>query len=262
MSSPELSVVCKSCGSEVSPYVTECPYCGTRLRKRAPKLERVGDELTPKESKRRKRTRRRQEAAAARAARMRAGERPYVTIAAILVPAILLVVSTAAGLTARDVGSIAGSVGSEWWRYLTAPWVYDDAGYLFVAAAALAIFVPGLERRLGIVPAALLLVASGSLGMLAAVAIDSTIEGGVVVAAGGNGVALGALCAWYVIRRDETEALADEALDWIGVAVAAAVLVLLPVVDSLANFPAGVVGGVVGALAGLAATTLRRGAAA
>ena len=26
---PELSVVCKSCGSEVSPYVTECPYCGT-----------------------------------------------------------------------------------------------------------------------------------------------------------------------------------------------------------------------------------------
>ena len=27
--------------------MTECPYCGTRLRKRAPKLERQGDELTP-----------------------------------------------------------------------------------------------------------------------------------------------------------------------------------------------------------------------
>ena len=52
VSSPELSVVCRSCGSEVSPYVTECPYCGTRLRKRAPKLERHGDELAPRESRR------------------------------------------------------------------------------------------------------------------------------------------------------------------------------------------------------------------
>src|ERR671932_2319416 len=41
-SGPDLFVVCKSCGSEVSPYITECPYCGTRLRKRAPKLERGG----------------------------------------------------------------------------------------------------------------------------------------------------------------------------------------------------------------------------
>ena len=36
---PDLFVVCKNCGSEVSPYVTECPYCGTRLRKRAPKID-------------------------------------------------------------------------------------------------------------------------------------------------------------------------------------------------------------------------------
>ena len=39
---PELFVVCKSCGSEVSPYITECPYCGSRLRKRAPKIDRDG----------------------------------------------------------------------------------------------------------------------------------------------------------------------------------------------------------------------------
>jgi membrane associated rhomboid family serine protease len=257
VSSPELSVVCKSCGSEVSPYVTECPYCGTRLRKRAPKLERVGDELTAKESKRQKRTRRRQEAAAERASRVRIGGRPYVTIAAIVLPAILLIVLTAAGLSADDVGAIVGPVGSEWWRYLTAPWVFDDPGYLFVVGVALAIFVPGLERRLGAIPTAMLLIASGSLGMLAAVGIDSTIDGGFVIASGGNGVALGALCAWYVIRRDETDAL-DDPMDWIGVAVAAAVLVLLPIADSLANFPAGIVGGVVGALAGLAATLVRR----
>ena len=40
-SGADLFVVCKQCGSEVSPYITECPYCGTRLRRRAPKLPRV-----------------------------------------------------------------------------------------------------------------------------------------------------------------------------------------------------------------------------
>ena len=39
-SGADLFVVCKTCGSEVSPYITECPYCGSRLRKRAPKLDR------------------------------------------------------------------------------------------------------------------------------------------------------------------------------------------------------------------------------
>src|SRR3989454_8950246 len=44
VSQPDLFVVCKNCGSEVSPYVTECPYCGQRVRKRAPKLERGASE--------------------------------------------------------------------------------------------------------------------------------------------------------------------------------------------------------------------------
>ena len=47
-SGPDLFVVCKKCGSEVSPYITECPYCGTRLRKRAPKIERDGTVSEPK----------------------------------------------------------------------------------------------------------------------------------------------------------------------------------------------------------------------
>jgi membrane associated rhomboid family serine protease len=259
VSSPELSVVCKSCGAEVSPYVTECPYCGTRLRKRAPKLERVGDELTAKETRRAKRARRRQEVAARRASRALASERPWVTIAAVLAPAVLLVVERAGGLSPVDLGAIVGPVGSEWWRYLAAPWVFDDVGYLFVVAVALALFAPGLERRLGVVGTAILLVAAGALGMLAAAGLESALGEGGIVAAGGNGVALGALCAWYVIRRDEATTLADDTLDWIGVAVAAAVLVLLPVVDDWANFPAGIAGGIVGTLAGLGATTLGRG---
>src|SRR3954447_12525304 len=52
-SGPDLFVVCKSCGSEVSPYITECPYCGTRLRKRAPKLDRGGVPKPPKAQRRR-----------------------------------------------------------------------------------------------------------------------------------------------------------------------------------------------------------------
>src|SRR6266567_9149178 len=48
-SGPDLFLVCKSCGAEVSPYITECPYCGTRIQKRAPKLDRGG---VPRASKR------------------------------------------------------------------------------------------------------------------------------------------------------------------------------------------------------------------
>ena len=40
MAEREFFVICPNCGSEVSPYVTECPYCGNRLRKRAPDLKK------------------------------------------------------------------------------------------------------------------------------------------------------------------------------------------------------------------------------
>src|SRR3954453_17346009 len=109
MAETELSVVCKSCGSEVSPYVTECPYCGTRLRKRAPKLERRGEALEPRETRR---DRRRRRAAERRQRRERLHglsltvERPYVTLAAILLPAALVIVLRAADLSVVRVGAI------------------------------------------------------------------------------------------------------------------------------------------------------------
>ena len=112
MAETELSVVCKSCGSEVSPYVTECPYCGTRLRKRAPKLERRGDALEAQESRR---DRRRRKAAERRERRERLQrlsltvERPYVTMALILVPAALVVVARGADIPLRDLGLVVGT---------------------------------------------------------------------------------------------------------------------------------------------------------
>ena len=146
MSETELSVICKNCGSEVSPYVTECPYCGARLRKRAPKLERRGDGLEAKPRRRRPPPAFR---AALRGAALGA-ERPYATLAVILGSAAAD--PRAEGDRRYGVASFGGLVvpfHDEWWRYLTAPFAYVDVGYLFVVAVALAIFGIGLERRLG-----------------------------------------------------------------------------------------------------------------
>jgi membrane associated rhomboid family serine protease len=256
---PELSVVCKSCGSEVSPYVTECPYCGTRLRKRAPKLERRGDELTPRETRRTRRRRRAAERRAAARERFAISVgRPYVTVAAILGPAILLLAQRSANLTVFQVGAINAPFTNEWWHYLTAPFVYDQLGYLFAVALAIALFVPGLERRLGPVPTLLLLVACGALGALAAPKLDDIFGDGITVVAGGNGLALGALGAWFMLRRSEAMDGPASEFDWIPVTVAACVLLLLPLVDTYANPWAAIVGGLVGLASGFVATLTRR----
>ena len=254
MSETELSVVCKNCGSEVSPYVTECPYCGARLRKRAPKLERRGDglEAKPRRRSRPKLLRRRRLAATD----SHGPTRPYATLAAILGSAALLLLQKATGDSLDTFGGLIVPLETEWWRLFTAPFAYVDVGYLFVVAVALAIFSIGLERRLGTPATALLLIACGSLGMLAAAGIADA-RGDFEVIAGGNGMALGALAAWFSIRRSEAHHAIDQEYDVIGVVVVAAVLLALPIFDSTADPFAGLVGGVVGGLAGLIASALR-----
>jgi membrane associated rhomboid family serine protease len=257
MAGPELSVVCKSCGSEVSPYVTECPYCGTRLRKRAPKLERVGDEVRVRED-RADRRRRKQAARRLRARQIDLTARPVITITAILIPSLLIVVERASNLSVTDLGAIVGPVGDEWWRYLAAPFVYDDVGYLFACGLAIAIFLPGLERRIGPVASVLLVLGCGALGMLAADGLDSSFGNGIPIAAGGNGIALGALTAWVVMRDGEQRGDPTDQFDRLPVAVAAVVLLLLPLFEDFADPWAGLVGGLVGGACGLAAALGRR----
>src|SRR3954469_25761603 len=113
-SSPDLFVVCKNCGSEVSPYITECPYCGTRLRKRAPKIERDGTVSEPKPKKQR-----RQRAARIPRPRRESAEvgaavgatRPWVTIAlGVLSLFGYLVLSVA---DPSEV-AVAGPIDGEW----------------------------------------------------------------------------------------------------------------------------------------------------
>ena len=266
MSSPELSVVCKSCGSEVSPYVTECPYCGTRLRKRAPKLERVGDEVRVREGRADRRRRKAAERAAERAERMaeRSAVRedlalkPVATVATLVAASVLLIVDRASNLSLIDLGAIAGPVGDEWWRYFAAPFVYDNVGYLFACGLGIAIFLPGVERRIGTIASVLLVIGCGALGMLAADGIDSAFGDGIVIAAGGNGIALGVLSAWLVFRDAERRADPTEEYDQVAVLVCFAVLLLLPAVDDWANVWAGIAGGLVGAACGLAAALGRR----
>ena len=252
MSETELSVVCKNCGSEVSPYVTECPYCGARIRKRAPKLERRGDALEAKESRRRRRQRRRGfgrspiEALDA--------IRPYATLLVVAGSALLLLVSEA---TDYEVfGALGVPFEDDPWRYLTAPFSYDDVGYWFIAGLGIVLFAPGLERRIGSVSTLLLLIACGALGALGAFQIEDSLDG-IGVIAGGNGMAMGALAAWYALRRAEARQSVDEEVDVVGVAVCAAVILALPIFESTASVFAGLIGGAVGGLAGLAAARMR-----
>lgn len=258
VSSPELSVVCQTCGEEVSPYVTECPYCGNRIRKRAPKLERHGDELTPRESRRARRRRARAERAERRALRL--AERPYAVLIGVFVPALAVLVHRAGDLPITDLGAIVGPPDGEWWRYLAAPFAYPDVPYLFVCAVGIVIFGSAVERRLGSMATLVLMVACGALGMLAADGIEGALggDGDLLLAAGGNGVALGLLAAWAVLKAGEVRSRPDEDVEVIGAAVAAAVLIMLPLVEDFANIFAGLGGALVGGASGLVAAFARR----
>lgn len=243
---PDLFVICKHCGSEVSPYITECPYCGSRLRKRAPKLDRDGRPAV----KARRAGRR---GPAPSLGPLRRGEipgirpdgRPYATIAIVAAGIALLVLLEAAVLRPLDV-AVVGSLERAWWHVLTAPFAYASTGYAFVTLVAIALFGWLVERRHGPVAVLLLALAGGAGGMAVAGALESF-----PTAMGGNGVALALLAAWAlpelraVRRGEEIEG------DLLGAAVFAIVLLLLPVAVELADPLAGLTGLAVGALLGL-----------
>jgi membrane associated rhomboid family serine protease len=267
MSETELRVICKSCRTEVSPYVTECPYCGARVRKRAPKLERRDGGLEAKKTRKQLRGERRAERKARRRERSasirgRAGAGRLGSVAApatallVLAPAVAMLVRIASGGDIGGFGAVVIPGEEQWWRFLTAPFAYADVGYLFAVGLALVIFAPGIERSAGSVATLLLLVACGSFGALIGWMVEDQTTSFAVIA-GGNGMALGAVAAWWMIRRRET-AETDEEPDSIGVIVSAAVILLLPLVVESASFWAAPAGGAFGLLAGLTASVARR----
>jgi membrane associated rhomboid family serine protease len=251
VSQPDLFVVCKNCGSEVSPYVTECPYCGQRVRKRAPKLDR-SREGEPVAKKRRSRT---------RLPRLRSEEiagiapdtRPYATFALILITVATALIYAAN--SALDIGYLIPPVQDEVWRWFTAPFLFGDLlGYQFVAMLSVAIFGTLLERRFGSVPVVLTFVLAGAAGSALAVVSDVGplfSDRQVYAVAGANGAALGLLMAWLVDDRLAKRRGYDRENDLIGVYVIAVILFALSLGVAEANIAAAVGGAVMGALCGL-----------
>jgi Rhomboid family len=237
---PDLFVVCRSCGSEVSPYITECPYCGNRLRKRAPKLDRQG----------RVAERFRRRSPAPSLPRLRRGEipgirgelHPYATISLVLAGMVGALLWRT-GLFRLDQVVVYGKPGPHWWRLITSPFIYNNVGYAFIALGAIGLFGWLLERRHGPLPV-IALFAVGAVGGTAATAAVYAVP----FVLGGNGGALALLVAWAIpdllsLRRGE-----EIEGDLIGTAVIAVAVALMPLVVPGASW----VSDGVGILGGLA----------
>lgn len=260
MSQPDLFVVCRNCGSEVSPYVTECPYCGQRVRKRAPKLDRSGGEPQPKRRRRRRPT----------LPRLRAEEiagiapdtRPYATFTLILLGALSLLVYRATydadSLTSpiADLGYVTVPYTEEPWRFFVSPFLFaDQIGYAFVSLLAVGIFGTLLERRFGPLAVLAVFVLSGAAGMALVAFVETPplfTETEAFLAFGANGSALGLLCAWLVDDRMAARRSDERENDLLGVYVVAIMLLLLSLAEEAANVGAAVGGALTGTLLGLA----------
>jgi membrane associated rhomboid family serine protease len=241
---PDLFVVCKKCGSEVSPYITECPYCGTRLRKRAPKIDRRSGDATPKPARKLPRPAltplRRDEIPGIRAD---PAGRPNATIALLV---LSLVGFLALALVDRaDIGLV--DLDSDAWKYVVPGFVYTNAWYQLAALLAIGIYGWRLELRHGPVLVVALFIACGLGGnaIAAAVGADDFIFGA-------PGAALGMIAAWALPDVLRARRGIEHDGDLIGTAVIAVVVALMPVVV----YGASAVAAFSGLLLGLAAGAL------
>jgi membrane associated rhomboid family serine protease len=247
-SGPDLFVVCRSCGREVSPYITECPYCGNRLRKRAPKLERGGTPKPPKPPRKRPSL-----------GRLKPGEipgikgerRPYATILLVLGSIVVTILLNAGVLDLADL-ALGIPYTDEYWRTVTTLFVYTQNAYEIVVLGAVFLFGWLLERRHGPLVPLLVFLVGGAGGMFLAIA-----GGDADLALGANGGALALVGAWAMrdlLARRRGE---EDDSDMLGVLAMAVVLVLLPLASLEASALAGLGGGVIGLLLGLPLSRLR-----
>jgi membrane associated rhomboid family serine protease len=265
-SGADLFVVCKQCGSEVSPYITECPYCGHRLRRRAPDLprEKAAGSLrrlrrlrlprirkssppgsTPGLLRSRERSARR--AAGTRGIDTRAGTRPYATIGLVAISCAAWVAFHARPELYLHM-AIVGPINGEWWKLFTSEFAYAYGLYAFVAIVTVAIFGWLLERRHGPVVVLALFFGAGVAGALVASAVYSA-----PVLSGGNGAALALLAAWAAPDLRAARAGSYYEGDLLGAAAIAVLLLAMPfaLVFSEVSWLAGVTGGVLGLALGL-----------
>jgi membrane associated rhomboid family serine protease len=155
-------------------------------------------------------------------------------------------------VTQGDV-AVAGPIDGQWWRVATSPFLYGDVWYELTAVLAIGLYGWLLERRHGPFAVRVLFALCGMGGAALEVVLDAT-----PVAIGGNGAALGLLCAWAVpdllarARGEEYDG------DLLGTLVIAIVVLLMPLATPEASPIAGFAGGAAGMLCGLGlARTLR-----
>jgi membrane associated rhomboid family serine protease len=251
-SGADLFVVCKQCGSEVSPYITECPYCGNRLRRRAPKLPRARTGGRPPRSPRRPIFGRLK--ASPLAVRRRRGAsggdrwgfgRPRATIALVAASAAGWIVWHAEPRAYVEM-AIIGPLRGDWWKIFTSQFAYADGLYAFLTIATIAIFGWLLERRHGPLAVLALFIGAGSAAALLATAVYPF-----PIVSGGNAAALALLAAWAAPDLVAARRRSYYEGDLLGAAAIAALLLAIPYARPEASWLAGVTGAVIGLLFGL-----------
>jgi len=237
---PDLFVICKSCGSEVSPYITECPYCGNRLRKRAPKLDRhqrpaePGVRPVPPLLTRLRRD---------EIPGIRGDVRPLATWLLVglgLLGTLLWQTSLSSDLI------LAGRPGAQWWRMFTAAFAYPNVGYAFVVLAAIAVFGWLLERRHGPTAVVVLFLIGGVGGLGATAAADPG-----AVQTGAVGGALAMAVAWAIPDLRALASRRGVEGDLLGAGAIAVTVALMPLAVTEASWIALGVGAVAGVAVGL-----------
>lgn len=240
-SGADLFVVCQQCGAEVSPYITECPYCGHRLRRRAPDLPRAGGPAPPKRSR-----------IPASLGRLRSGEipgiradsPPYVTAALVAVTCLVWIAWRGHFVSLSNL-LIIGPLHGDWWRLLTVQLTFSSGFYQFAALLAVAIFGWRLERRHGPLVVLALFLAAGVGGALVVLASSD-----LALMSGGNGAALALVAAWAVPDLRALRAHSYYDGDLLGAAAIAAALLAMPLARVEASWVATVTGGLIGLILG------------
>jgi membrane associated rhomboid family serine protease len=250
-SGADLFVVCKQCGSEVSPYITECPYCGHRLRRRAPKLPRARDPRRSPRARGRLRSlllpSRRLTPRALRHERLSFGSaiRPNLTILIVTLSCASWVAWHAEPVVYLKM-VVFGPLHGDWWKLFTSQFAYHNGYYAFATLLTIGIFGWLIERRQGPVVVLALFLGAGAAGALVALAVYPF-----PVVSGGNAGALALLGAWAAPDIQSARRGSYYDGDLIGAAVIGAVLLALPWAQAEASWLAGVTGAAVGLAAGL-----------
>lgn len=228
-------IVCPSCSAEVSPYVTECPYCGKRVQKRAPKLGSA--EPKKKRQKKPRKTR-------AGVPRIELGDNRLLAVPALITGAVVLSILVRAGVVKSTTVGVVGHINGDWFKLLTAPFSNPNVAYAFIVLVAFALFGSRLEQRFS--TGSLLVIAvwllSGALGAWL------SAETLIVFASGALAPATAVTVAYAMsaveARRDDGDT------DLAGPGVALAVLLLLPPFVAGATWMEIVAGVIVGVGAG------------